>query len=111
MCIGAPYLEPVLALVALQYLVRVYAHCHMSASLLQAHKLSRTVAEGIDRHQHVSNICLHHSSVAVRVCLCVTMRRGAGASGSTHVNLAILEALLQVIVDGLIGDLANQGKI
>jgi hypothetical protein len=39
------------------------------------------------------------------------VRRGAGASGSTHVYLAIFEALLQVLIDSLIGDLANQGEI
>jgi hypothetical protein len=37
---------------------------------------------------------------------------GAGhALGSTHVNLAILEALLQVLVNGLVRDFADQGKI
>ena len=30
---------------------------------------------------------------------------------STHVDFAILEALLQVVIDGLVGDLANQCKI
>jgi hypothetical protein len=30
---------------------------------------------------------------------------------STHVDFAILKALLQVVVDGLVGDLANQRKI
>jgi hypothetical protein len=39
------------------------------------------------------------------------VRRGAGASGSTHVYLAIFESLLQILVDGLVGDLADQGKI
>ena len=39
------------------------------------------------------------------------MRRGAGANGSTHVNLAILESLFQVVVDGLVRNLADQRKI
>lgn len=39
------------------------------------------------------------------------VRRGAGASGSTHVYLAIFESLLQVLVDGLIRNLADQGEI
>ena len=30
---------------------------------------------------------------------------------STHVDFAILEALLQVVVDGLVGDLADQRQI
>lgn len=30
------------------------------------------------------------------------MRRGVGAGGSTHVYLAILESLLQVVVDGFV---------
>jgi hypothetical protein len=29
----------------------------------------------------------------------------------THVDLAILKALLEVVVDGLVGDLANQREI
>jgi hypothetical protein len=50
------------------------------------------------------------------VCACVSRCsmslesvawHGAGAGGATHVDLAILEALLQVVVDGLVGDLAN----
>ncbi len=41
--------------------------------------------------------------------MCV--RRGAGASGSTHVYLAIFESLLQVLIDSLVGDLADQRKI
>ena len=49
------------------------------------------------------------ASVAVPVYLCVSVWRGAGRS--THVNLAIFESLLQVVVDGLVGDLANQREI
>lgn len=41
----------------------------------------------------------------------VSMQGGAGAGRSTHVNLAILEALLQVVVDGLVGDFADQRQI
>lgn len=37
------------------------------------------------------------------------MWRGAG--GSTHVYLAILESLLQIVIYGFVGDLADQGKI
>jgi len=39
------------------------------------------------------------------------MRRGVGASRATHVYLAILEPLLQVLVDGLIGDFADQRQV
>jgi hypothetical protein len=73
--------------------------------------LLHTVAERVDRDQHVANVCLQLSSVAVLFGLFVAMRRGAGASWSTHVNLAILESLLQVLVDCLVGDLAEQGEI
>jgi hypothetical protein len=70
----------------------------------------RTVAERIHRHQHVSNVCL---------CLCQSLCpsihvywAGAGhALGSTHVNFSILEALLQILVDSLVRDFANQGEI
>lgn len=78
---------------------------------MQAHMCLHTVAERIDRHQHVSDICLRPLSVGVLVCCGVCMRRGVGASGSTHVYLAILEPLLQVVVDGLIGDLADQCQV
>jgi len=61
-------LQPVLALVAVQYLVGVYTQ----------------ITEWIDRHQHVSNIC---------------------------VNVAIFETLLEVVVDGLVGDFADQREI
>jgi hypothetical protein len=37
--------------------------------------------------------------------------RGVGARGTTHVYLAILEALFQIVVDGLVRDLANQCEI
>jgi hypothetical protein len=50
-------------------------------------------------------------SVTVLLYLCASMRRGAGACGATHVYLAIFEALLQVVVDGLVGDLADQREI
>jgi len=33
------------------------------------------------------------------------------AQDATHIDLAILKALLQVVVDGLVGNLANEGKI
>lgn len=42
---------------------------------------------------------------------CIWVQRGVGASGLTHVYLAIFESLLQIVVYGLIGDLADQGKI
>jgi hypothetical protein len=50
-------------------------------------------------------------SVAVPLNLRVLDGRGACARGPTHVNLAILEALLQILVDGLVRDFADQGKI
>jgi hypothetical protein len=31
--------------------------------------------------------------------------------GAAHVDLGILEALLEVVVDGLVGDLADQGEV
>jgi hypothetical protein len=34
-----------------------------------------------------------------------------GACRTTHVDLRILEPLLQIVVDGLIGNFAEQGKI
>jgi|SRR5690242_9388773 len=37
--------------------------------------------------------------------------RGAGVGRVTHVDFAILEALLQVVVDGLVRDLADQRQI
>lgn len=51
------------------------------------------------------------TSVSGPVFLCGFVERGVGAKRSTHVNLAILEPLLQVVVDGLIRDLANQREI
>ena len=78
---------------------------------LQTHVPSRTVSERVDRHQYVSDICLRPWSVAVLVCCCLRLWRGVGASRSTHVYLAILESLLQVLVDGLVGDLADERKI
>lgn len=39
------------------------------------------------------------------------LQRGAGVGRSTHVDLAILEALLQVVVDGLVGNLADQRQV
>lgn len=50
-------------------------------------------------------------SVAVALCLYISVQRGAGACGSTHVDFAILEALLQIVVDGLVGNLADQREI
>jgi hypothetical protein len=50
-------------------------------------------------------------SVAVPLCLRVWGMRGACACGSTHVYLAILEALFQIVVDGLVRNLADQGEI
>jgi hypothetical protein len=38
-------------------------------------------------------------------------KRGAGVGRSTHVDLAILEALLQVVVDSLVGNLADQRQV
>lgn len=37
--------------------------------------------------------------------------RGASAWGSTHVDFAILEALLQIVVDGLVRHLADECEI
>jgi hypothetical protein len=83
----------------------------VSMGVMQAHMSLHTVAERIDRDEHVSDICLRPWSVGVLVCGCLSLRRGVGASGSTHVYLAILESLLQVVVDGLVGDLADQGQV
>lgn len=49
--------------------------------------------------------------VAVPIYRRVSSWRGAGAGRSTHVNLAILESLLQVVIDRLVGDLADQREI
>ena len=51
------------------------------------------------------------ASVTAPQCRQESGWRGAGAGGSTYINLAILEALLQVVVDGLIGDFADQRKV
>lgn len=52
------------------------------------------------------------SSVAVlSLRRVVSSLRGAGLGRVTHVDLAILEALLQVVVDGFVRDLANQRQI
>jgi len=50
-------------------------------------------------------------SVCALVYLAVPVPWGSGASGLTHVDLAILEALLQVVVDGFIRHLADQREI
>ena len=39
------------------------------------------------------------------------LQRGAGVGRSTHVDLAILEALLEVVVDSLVGNLADQRQV
>jgi hypothetical protein len=51
------------------------------------------------------------ASVAAPQCRWKWSWRGAGAGGPTYIDLAILEALLQVVVDGLVGDFANQREV
>jgi hypothetical protein len=61
-----------------------------------------------------TNTCPMYVYAAVSRCLPLspcTGGRGAVAGGSTHVYLAILEALLQILVDSLVRDLANQREI
>ena len=51
-------------------------------------------------------------SVAVAsICRLDSTQGGAGAGMSTHVDFAILEALLQVVVDGLVRNLADQRQV
>jgi hypothetical protein len=50
-------------------------------------------------------------SVSRAHCLYISARRGADACGSTYVDFAILEAFLEIVVDGLVGDLADQREI
>lgn len=51
-------------------------------------------------------------SVVVPVIFRITLlQRGAGVGRSTHVDLAILEALLQIVVDSLVGNLADQRQV
>jgi hypothetical protein len=50
-------------------------------------------------------------SVSCAHCLYISVRRGACACGSTHVNFAILEAFLEVVVDGLVRDFADEREI
>jgi hypothetical protein len=100
-----PHLQSVLALVAIQYLVCIYAHCLRSARFPSTLNLSHTVAERVHGNQHMANICL---------CLCQSLfllLPCIGAWESTHVDFAILEPLLQVVVDGLIGDFTDQCEI
>jgi hypothetical protein len=106
-----PHLQPVLALVAVQYLVCVYAHCRLSVPFARALKLPPTVAEWIHRHQHVSDVCLDLRQLLCSVYLRASVWRGAVARRRTHVDFAILESLLQIVVDGLVRDLADQRKV
>lgn len=51
-------------------------------------------------------------SVAVLLLLRLVLTlRGAGVGRVTHVDFAILEALLQVVIDGLVRDLTDQRQI
>ena len=43
--------------------------------------------------------------------LSLSVQRGARARGLTHVDLAVLESLLQVLVYCLVGDLADKREI
>jgi len=65
-----------------------------------------TISERIDRYQHMANI---------RLCLVSTCCRQIlqlPATGeATDIDLPICESLLQVLIDSLIRDLADQGKI
>lgn len=107
----APHLQPILALVAVEYLVGVYAHCPLSASPHTMHRFP-TYSRGKGSQTPARVRCMSMPpSVAVPLSFQVLGGRGACACGLTHVYLAILEALLQVLVDRLVGNLADQGEI
>jgi hypothetical protein len=56
----------------------------------------------------MANVCLHLVSESP---LHLNILLWRGARRTTHVDLRILEPLLQIVVDGLVGNLAEQGKI
>jgi hypothetical protein len=61
-----------------------------------------------------TNTCPMYVYAAVSRCLPLSPRtggRGAVACRSTHVDFALLEALLQILVDSLVRDLADQREI
>jgi hypothetical protein len=56
------------------------------------------------------------AAIRVENLVCVNSQVSEGIDGDEHmanvgVDLAVLEALLQVVVDGLVGDLAQQRQI
>jgi hypothetical protein len=53
----------------------------------------------------MANIRLRKTSVSIRSMGIVQVPQRA------YINLAILKSLLQVVVDGLVGDLADKGEI
>lgn len=105
-----PHLESVLALVALQHLVGVYAHCQLLASVSPGRMwLCVQSRKGLT---DTSTCPMYVCASCQSVCQCgAACAGGVGASGATHVYLAILKALLQVLVDGLVGDLADQRQV
>jgi len=65
-----------------------------------------TISERIDRYQHMANVCLRLVSTSAHQ----TFQLPA-IGETTDIYLSIGEPLLQVLIDSLIRDLANQGKI
>jgi hypothetical protein len=60
----------------------------------------------------MANVCLCHCQSTSPAVFCASLWCGAGAWDSiTHVDFAILKPLLQIVVDGLVGDFANQREI
>jgi hypothetical protein len=90
----APHLQSVLALVAVQYLVCIDTHYPIvstSPRRVQAATYNRETGSQIPARVQCMSM---RPSVAVSLYLRVPSGRGAGACGSTHVDFAILEALL-----------------
>jgi hypothetical protein len=74
-------------------------------------ELPHTVAERIDGHQHVSNVCLCLRQSLSLLMSAIPGHAGLVPEGSTHVDFAILKALLEIFVDRLVGHLADQCEI
>jgi hypothetical protein len=98
------HFQPVLALVALQDLLGVDAHCALSAL-----GLSLCSCLHVQSRKGLTDTSTCPMYVCVRQLRCPSI--SIVWRIVSYVDFAILEALLQVVVDGLVGDLADQRQI
>lgn len=80
----------------------IFPLLELAQSPLTVECMQLTISEWIDGHQYMSNICL--PTCQYRIYRYSPMV-------AAHINLPILESLLQVVIDRLVRHFADQGKI